>query len=53
MFFYEPNKDITKSKKVVSKKIDLKSKSKNKKILKKDIKSIDPDSPFAVLEKLL
>ena len=44
---------MIKSKKAVSKKIDLKIKNKNKKILKKDKKSADPDSPFAVLEKLL
>ena len=53
MFFYETNKVMIKSKKAVSKKIDLKIKNKNKKILKKDKKSADPDSPFAVLEKLL
>ena len=53
LFFYESNKVITKTKKVVSKKIDLKSKMKNKKIFKKDKKSADPNSPFAVLEKLL
>ena len=53
LFFYESNKVIAKPKRVVSKKIDLKPKSKNKKILKKDKKSADPDSPFAVLEKLL
>ena len=53
LFFYESNKVISKPKRVVSKKIDLKSKSKNKKISKKIEKSIDPNSPFAVLEKLL
>jgi hypothetical protein len=53
LFFYELNKVISKPKKVVSKKIVLKSKSKNKKISKKIEKSIDPNSPFAVLEKLL
>ena len=53
LFFYESNKVISKPKKVVSKKIVLKSKSKNKKISKKIEKSIDPNSPFAVLEKLL
>ena len=56
LFFYELNKVIskpTKPKRVVSKKIDLKPKSKNKKISKKIEKSIDPHSPFAVLEKLL
>ncbi|MDC1184715.1 hypothetical protein N8080_01945, partial [Alphaproteobacteria bacterium] len=53
LFFYESNKVISKPKRVVSKKIDLKSKSTNKKISKKIEKSIDPNSPFAVLEKLL
>ena len=53
LFFYESNKFIAKPKKVVPKKIDLKSKSKNKKIPKKIKKPIDPNSPFAVLEKLL
>ena len=49
----ESNKVISKPKRFVSRKIDLKSKSKNKKISKKIEKSIDPNSPFAVLEKLL
>jgi ATP-dependent RNA helicase SUPV3L1/SUV3 len=53
LFFYESNKVISKPKRVVSKKIDLKLKSKNRKISKKIEKSIDPNSPFAVLEKLL
>ena len=53
LFFYESNKSVVKRKRVVSKKIDLKSKSKNKKISKKIQKSIDPNSPFTVLEKLL
>ena len=59
LFFYESNKVISKTKRVLSKKIDLKIKSKlksklkNKKISKKSEKSIDPNSPFAVLEKLL
>ncbi|MDC0498303.1 hypothetical protein OAO21_03965 [Alphaproteobacteria bacterium] len=53
LFFYQPNKIISKPKRVVSKKIDLKSKLKNKKISKKIEKPIDPNSPFAVLEKLL
>jgi len=53
LFFYESNKIIAKPKRVASKKIDLKSKSKNKKISKKIEKSMDPNSPFAVLEKLL
>jgi hypothetical protein len=53
LFFYESNKVISKPKRVVSKKIDLKPKSKNRKISKKIEKSIDPNSPFAVLEKLL
>ncbi len=53
IFFYESKTVIKKFKKVASKKIDLQSTSKNKRILKKDKKSADPDSPFAVLEKLL
>ena len=53
MFFYESNKVISKPKRFLSKKIDLKPKSKNKKISKKIEKTIDPNSPFAVLEKLL
>ena len=53
MFFYESSRVNIKSKKIVSKKINLKSKSKNKKLLKKDKKSPDPNSPFAILEKLL
>ena len=53
MFFYESSKVNKKSKKIVSKRINLKSKSKNKKLLKKDKKSPDPNSPFAILEKLL
>ena len=53
LFFYESSKVIAKTKRVVSKKIDLKQKPKNKKISKKIEKSIDPHSPFAVLEKLL
>ena len=53
LFFYKSNKAHAKSKRVISKKIDLKPKSKNKKITKKIEKSIDPNSPFAVLEKLL
>jgi len=53
LFFYESKKIISKPKRVVTKKIHLKQKSKNKKISKKIEKSIDPNSPFAVLEKLL
>ena len=53
LFFYESNKVVAQPKRVVSKKIDLKKRSKNKKISQKIEKSIDPNSPFAVLEKLL
>jgi ATP-dependent RNA helicase SUPV3L1/SUV3 len=53
LFFYESNKIISKPKRAVSKKINLKPKLKNKKISKNIEKSIDPNSPFAVLEKLL
>ena len=45
--------EFEKGKKALSKKIDLKSKLKNNKISKKIEKSADPNSPFAVLEKLL
>ena len=53
IFFYETKKIISKPKRAITKKINLKQKSKNKKISKKIKKSIDPNSPFAVLEKLL
>ena len=54
LFFYKSNKVIKKPNRLVSKKINLKSRITNKKILKKDKKKYaDPDSPFAVLEKLL
>jgi hypothetical protein len=53
LFFYESKKIISEPKRAVNKKIHLKQKSKNKKISKKIEKSIDPNSPFAVLEKLL
>ena len=53
LFFYESNKVVAQPKRVVSKKIDLKKRTKNKKISQKIEKSIDPNSPFAVLEKLL
>jgi len=53
LFYYLSKKNLPKSQKIKSKKIDLKSKFKNKKISNKNKKSADPDSPFAVLEKLL
>ena len=53
LFFNESKKVNAKTKIAVSKKIVLKPKSKNKKTSKKIAKSIDPNSPFAVLEKLL
>ncbi len=53
LFFYESNKAITITKKTKSKKIDLQKKPKNKNIPNKNKKLADPNSPFAVLEKLL
>ena len=53
LYFYETKKTLPKSKKTKFKKIDLGKKSKNKKIPNKEKKSVDPNSPFAVLEKLL
>tara|TARA_B100000029_G_scaffold450800_1_gene474952 strand:+ start:1931 stop:4495 length:2565 start_codon:yes stop_codon:yes gene_type:complete len=53
LFFYELKKTIPKSPKIKAKKIDFKSKSKNKKTLKENKKLADPNSPFAVLQKLL
>ena len=53
LYFFETRKPLLKSKKITSKKIDLTKKSKNKKIMNKNKKSADPNSPFAVLEKLL
>jgi hypothetical protein len=53
LFFYKSNKVISKPKRVVSKKNRFETKIKNKKISKKIEKSVDPNSPFAVLEKLL
>ena len=44
---------MSKSQNIKLKKIDVKLKPKNAKIQKKNKKSVDPDSPFAVLEKLL
>lgn len=56
LYFFETKKIIEKSKKTKSKKINLVkvNKNKNKKIINKNNKKIvDPNSPFAVLEKLL
>ena len=53
LYFYEAKKTKQKSQKIKSKKIDLKKKTETKKILNKNKKLADPNSPFAVLEKLL
>ena len=53
LFFHESKKAILKNHKIKSKKITLKTNSKNKIKSNKNKKSLDPDSPFAVLEKLL
>ncbi len=53
LFFNEPKKRLLKKHKTKSKKIELNHKLKSKKISKKIKKSVDPNSPFAVLEKLL
>ncbi len=53
LFFYESKKNIQKSNKTKVKKIRLDKKPKNKKVNNKNKKSADPNSPFAVLEKLL
>ena len=53
LFFYESKKISPKFQKIKSKKIDLGKKTKNKKITNKNKKSPDPNSPFAVLGKLL
>ena len=55
LFFYETKKNTRKTQVIKSKKIDLekKNKNKNKKLTNKNKKSADPNSPFAVLEKLL
>ncbi len=53
LYFYEQKNTSVKSKRPRSKKIDLAKKTKIKKISNKNKKLADPDSPFAVLEKLL
>ena len=53
LFFNKPKKSILMTKKTQSKKINLDKKPKNKKISNKNKKLADPNSPFAVLEKLL
>ena len=53
LFFNRSKKTILKTKKTKSKKINLDKKPKNKKMLNKNKKLADPNSPFAVLEKLL
>ena len=53
LFLYNSNKKQFKLAKRNSKKIDINKKSKTKKTAIKKKKTADPDSPFAVLEKLL
>ena len=53
LFFHESKKTLIKPQKTKSKKIQLQKQPKNKKILNKNKKTADPNSPFAVLEKLL
>ena len=53
LYYYEPKNTSVKSKRPRSKKINLAKKTKIKKISNKNKKLADPDSPFAVLEKLL
>ena len=53
LFFYETKKILTKPPKTKFKKIELVKKTKKNKISNKNKKSADPNSPFAVLEKLL
>ena len=53
LFFNEQKKTISKPQKIKTKKVVLEKKSKNKKILNNNKKLADPNSPFAVLEKLL
>jgi len=51
--YYNETKKLSKLTKLKSKKINLSKKSNNKKPKVKNKKSADPNSPFAVLEKLL
>ena len=53
LFFYEPKKTLSTTKNKKHKVINTVNKSKNRKMVKKNKKTADPDSPFAVLEKLL
>ena len=53
LYYYESKNTSIKSKRPRSKTIDLAKKTKIKKISNKNKKLADPDSPFAVLEKLL
>ncbi len=53
LFFQERKKIKPKPHKIKSKKIELEKKSKDKKTSNKKKKLADPNSPFAVLEKLL
>ena len=49
----DPKKIFSKPQKNKTKKLNFKIKPKSKKTFKDNKKSVDPDSPFAVLEKLL
>ena len=53
LYFYESKKTLPKTKKTKSKKIDLVKSKRNIKMKTKIKKVSDPNSPFAVLEKLL
>ena len=53
MYYNEIKKISSKLPKNKTKKIDIKKRSNNSKDKNKDKKQADPNSPFAVLEKLL
>ncbi len=53
LYYIEPKKRPKKLAKVQLKKINIKKNNKKIKVLNKDKKQADPNSPFAVLEKLL
>jgi len=53
LYFSEPKKHLSRIQKVKTKKINLIKNTKNKKLIEKNKRLADPDSPFAVLEKLL
>ena len=53
LYFNEIKKQTSKLPKIITKKINLRKKAKNKKTVEKNKRIKDPNSPFAVLEKLL